>query len=466
MQRLIEHYKFPSSLVQLTWEAAAPSPPGYFRFGHDAICFGTCSGITPASSAADAMPEIPDGETPLPFVPDEIIDNLLMENYQSAKSGLAGKAVRALYYAVRPLLPVVIRKHFQRRALSGWADIPFPKWPVDCTVDRLMEKLLVRSMSQSGVDTVPFIWFWPEGQDGCAIVTHDVETETGRAFCPTLMDLNDSVGIKSSFQLVPQERYQLTEEFLNSIRDRGFEINVHDYNHDGNLFQSRSCFESRVGSVNEFARKLRTVGFRAGAMYRNQHWFRDLDFEFDLSVPNVAHLEPQRGGCCTVKPYFVGKVLELPLTVTQDYALFHFLSRYSTDLWLQQINEIRRHYGLITILVHPDYILEAREQGIYLQLLRHLDSLRKNENIWIATPNQLNQWWRVRNSLNLAQEGEMWRIVGDGSERARLAFARLCQGRLNYYVTESNCQSERSIESAASKPGWSHLPETVAQHIH
>ena len=52
-----------------------------------------------------------------------------------------------------------------------------------------------------------------------------------------------------------------------------------------------------------------------------------------MSVPNVAHLEPQRGGCCTVMPYFVGDVLELPLTTIQDYSLFHILGDYSTTLW-------------------------------------------------------------------------------------------------------------------------------------
>ena len=65
-------------------------------------------------------------------------------------------------------------------------------------------------------------------------------------------------------------------------------------------------------------------------MYREQQWFDAFDFSYDMSVPNVAHLEPQRGGCCTVMPYFVGDLLELPLTTVQDYSLFHILNDYST----------------------------------------------------------------------------------------------------------------------------------------
>ncbi len=52
---------------------------------------------------------------------------------------------------------------------------------------------------------MPFIWFWPDGANGCAILTHDVEAEPGRDFCETLMDLDDEYGIKASFQLVPEK---------------------------------------------------------------------------------------------------------------------------------------------------------------------------------------------------------------------------------------------------------------------
>jgi len=38
-------------------------------------------------------------------------------------------------------------------------------------------------------------------------------------------------------------------------------------------------------------------------MYQNADWFQELNFSYDMSVPNVARLEAQRGGCCTVLPY-------------------------------------------------------------------------------------------------------------------------------------------------------------------
>ena len=59
-------------------------------------------------------------------------------------------------------------------------------------------------------------------------------------------------------------------------------------------------------------------------------------------------------------PYFVGNIVELPVTTTQDYSLFHVLKDYSIDLWKQQLGLIRGRNGLISIISHPDYLIESR----------------------------------------------------------------------------------------------------------
>ena len=81
------------------------------------------------------------------------------------------------------------------------------------------------------------------------------------------------------------------------------------------LFANEDTFMQRVVAINRYGEQWGSTGFRAGIMYRNQEWFHALDFEYDMSVPNVAHLEPQRGGCCTVMPYFIGNLVELPLMI-------------------------------------------------------------------------------------------------------------------------------------------------------
>jgi hypothetical protein len=254
----------------------------------------------------------------------------------------------------------------------------------------------------------------------------------GRDFCDQLMDLDDSFGIKAAFQIVPQRRYEVCDSFLQRIRSRGFEVNVHDLNHDGRLYLSREEFRRRAVLINSYAKKFGSRGFRAGAMYRQQAWYDALEFSYDMSVPNGGHLEPQRGGCCTVMPYFVGRVLELPLTTTEDYSLFHMMGDYSLDVWKKQIEMIRHRHGLISILTHPDYVIEPRAQRVFRDLLEQLSRLRSEAGVWTTLPRDVDAWWRSRSQMTLVRDGGSWRIEGRDSDRAEVAFARLEGGHLIY----------------------------------
>ncbi len=333
---------------------------------------------------------------------------------------------------MRPGLPVAVRKYFQKLYFRGWDRIPFPHWPVDRAVENIFEQLLVLSMKARKVKKVPFIWFWPDGDRSCVIMTHDVETTAGRDFCPQLMDLNDSFGIKGSFQIVPEKRYLVQEPFLKEIRSRGGEVNVQDLNHDGLLFSDRGEFLRRAERINNYARQFGARGFRSGVLYRNTDWYDALDFSYDMSIPNVAHLDPQHGGCCTVFPFFIGSILELPVTTTQDYSIFHVLGDYSIRLWQEQIALIREKHGLISFVVHPDYIIDDAPRRVYIELLQYLCELRSQGEIWMALPSEVSTWWRLRSKMNLVNMGDSWCIEGQGSERARLAYAVLENDRIVY----------------------------------
>lgn len=230
---------------------------------------------------------------------------------------------------------------------------------MDTTVEDLCERLLLLSMKAKGVDRVPFVWFWPDGAQSCVAMTHDLETEIGKTFCSELMDIDDSFGIKASIQVVPEECYTVSAAFVQSIRDRGFEVNIQDLNHDGHLFRGREEFLRRAQKINAYGREYEAKGsglrcfteISIGTMRWSLDWYDAPEFSFDMSVPNVAHVDPQRGGCCTVMPYFVGDILKIPVTTTQDYALFHLLDEYSLDLWKAQIKLIMDKHGLVSFIV-------------------------------------------------------------------------------------------------------------------
>jgi hypothetical protein len=436
---LVEYYRCPEQHVRLLPKGPLSSAEGYFRFGEGAICYGRYGGGEPSQLPSghlhDALSGITfeDGAACLPFDPSQIVSNFGREAYVNGSSQAKPRAALSkLYYLVRPVLSVGVRKHLQRFHLTGWDKIPFPKWPVDRTVDVVVERLLQLSLKAQQRESIPFIWFWPDGAPSCAIMTHDVETSAGRDFCSTLMDIDDRFGIKASFQVVPEDRYEVPQGYLDSITKRGFEVAVQDLNHDGHLYSGRQQFLSRVSKINRYGRKWGAEGFRAAILYRREEWFDDLDFSYEMSVPNVAHLDPQRGGCCTVMPYFIGKLLELPVTTTQDYPLFHILRDYSIDLWKRQTELIMEKHGLMSFIVHPDYVMSSRERQTYEMLLGYLNHLRDDLGVWIAKPGEVNRWWRQRAGMHLVETESGWQIEGEGKERARIAYASEENGRMKF----------------------------------
>ena len=349
-----------------------------------------------------------------------IIDHLRYERYVK-KESIVSTALRDVYYVLRPLMPAGIRKHLHRIHLNDWQRIPFPAWPVDTTVETLSEQLMMLELLRTGMRRMPFTWFWPDRYSGCVILTHDVETKAGRDFSPKLIDIDEAYGMKSSFQIVPEERYEVTSAFLDSLRARGREVNIHGLNHDGKLFRNRKTFLHQVKSINRYAKQFDASGFRSPVLYRNLEWYTEFDFSYYISVPNVAHLDPQRGGCCTVMPYFVGHVLELPLTTTQDWSLFNVLQQNSIELWKQQIDMVLEKHGLVSFNIHPDYMIDHRHRRLYEELLEHLRNVCGDRNVWIALPGEVDRWWREQ----------------DSSERACLAYASVEDGKIVYEVGDT-----------------------------
>jgi hypothetical protein len=145
-------------------------------------------------------------------------------------------------------------------------------------------------------------------------------------------------------------------------------------------------------------------------------------------------------------------VLELPLTTIQDYTLFHVLKDHSIDLWKKQIEMILAKNGLVTFIVHPDYIVESEPQSVYKQLLALLSELRGRESLWFALPSEIDHWWRARSHMSIVERDGSWVIMGEGAERAVLAFAREVDGKLVYEVPAwSNGKPQGSASFSSEK---------------
>jgi hypothetical protein len=139
-------------------------------------------------------------------------------------------------------------------------------------------------------------------------------------------------------------------------------------------------------------------------------------------------------------PYSLGELVEIPLTTTQDYSLFHILGQYSIDLWREELDCIAASNGAATFIVHPDYVIEPRARSVYESLLKYLSEFCSDKKFWQPLPREVARWWRDRSRMRVERSGESWKVVGPGSERARVAFAQVENGRLTCQAEGSPCR--------------------------
>src|SRR6202041_1862834 len=158
---LVQYYRCPEVYGGFQSKGSFSGTPKYFRFGKEVICYGTYfdnQTPDPTGTVFDASlgVELKDGMISLPFDPSEVIDNLRCEKY--VKTWRYKKPLSTLtdiYYLMRPFLPVNVRRQLQKLYLRDWRKIPFPRWPVDTSVDGLMRQLLLLSIRSSGLQQIP-----------------------------------------------------------------------------------------------------------------------------------------------------------------------------------------------------------------------------------------------------------------------------------------------------------------------
>jgi len=162
-----DYYRCPQDAVPLESANGISGARGFFLFD-TALGYGRCQG--PTAHRPEQAVELVAEQNPelLPFELNEIVDNLRFERYVDyleplRKRWLHSSWVNRAYYSLRPLLPVAVRRHLQRIHLSGWKGVPFPAWPIDTTVDNLMQPAMRLALRQNQNRAIPFIWFWPDG---------------------------------------------------------------------------------------------------------------------------------------------------------------------------------------------------------------------------------------------------------------------------------------------------------------
>jgi hypothetical protein len=250
-----------------------------------------------------------------------------------------------LFYSIKPLFPRPLQLGL-RRAIAGiqrrkHADI----WPIN-----------------EGAALPPPGWNgWPEGKRFAWDLHHDVETSAGQDKCSALMDLEERLGVRSTFFIVP-ERYPVSESLIEEIKRRGFGLGVHGLHHDGKLFQSYEKFRKDAERINGYLRAWGTRGFSAPSMIYRHEWMHHLDIDHSTGAFDTDPFAPEPSPTPTIFPFIVraearaNRFVELPCTLVQDHTLFVILKERTIDVWKRKMDWIAAHKGLALFITHPDYM--------------------------------------------------------------------------------------------------------------
>lgn len=351
-------------------------------------------------------------------------DRFLLERYAERSEGQSAP-LRA-YYAVKPLLPRRLQIAMRRRHAARRANREFPRWPIEPLLVEHEREVLRRRLAEAGTSRIPFVGHWPEGRRFAAVVTHDVEGPEGIANIPRLLEVERRHGIVSSWNFCA-EWYEIPEGTFEAVRAAGCEVGLHGILHDGKLFRDRASFEANLPKIHHYLELWGAAGFRSPATHRNPDWMPELGCLYDASFPDTDPFEPQAGGCCSILPFFIGDLVELPLTLVQDHTLWEILGDESIDRWAEKSEWIAANSGLVQLLAHPDYLLSEGRLALYDSFLGRLSELIRHERGWHALPREVAKWWRQRAVLSCeaGPDGEVRVEGGPGAERATVAWASL-----------------------------------------
>jgi peptidoglycan/xylan/chitin deacetylase (PgdA/CDA1 family) len=331
----------------------------------------------------------------LPFDLGEAYGNYVYEGWRDVMSQRALTAGQlGVFYRVKRFIPRAVQLRARRALIRRQQHPEFPRWPLDESVSRLLRFYARCLLLASGERELRFRWFWPAPYRAAAVLSHDVESAEGLRLAVEIADLEEERGLRSAFNIVA-DWYPIDWGIVGELRGRGFELGVHGVHHDRSMFSSREEFERQQPMVREMADRLGAVGFRSPAMHRVIDWLGELPVEYDCSVPHSDPFEPQPGGCCSVWPFFIGDVVELPYTLPQDHTLLTLLGHRTIDLWRTQVERLEQLNGLVQILTHPDpgYLGEPWKRALYAEFVEFLST---RSGIWQALPREVAAWWRER----------------------------------------------------------------------
>jgi len=333
------------------------------------------------------------------FNPQEAINFLLEEKYL--------KKIRPFYtrlpYGFPKIIPSYLKKRIKSiiRYSNKKANISFPDWPIEKSVE-LIRAIFLECMQMQKVNTDKVKnRFWPESKKFAIVLTHDVDTAKGFKNIDIIAAMEEEKGFVSTW-FMPAKGYNKDRAILNRLLDRGHEIAMHgDYHDNGLSFLSKDKMSARFKNCFDFIERYDVKGFRAPSLFHSpilMNVLSELGF-YDSSMPDTGKLSPfpHTVGCCSVFPFIVNNVLEIPISLPLDSSLIFlkFNSEDIVNIWKKKTQWLKQIGGLLLLDTHPEPHFIADSQ--YLQSYKlFLDELSVYNDAWKTTAGSVADWWTRR----------------------------------------------------------------------
>jgi len=330
------------------------------------------------------------------------------------------------YYALKPLIPAPLRIALRRLYARRQSGRAFPRWPIEPILVDHQHADFMRRIRENGGDPIPFLHFWPNRSRFAAVLTHDVEGPEGIDNIPSVRAIERRHGFVSAWYFVAED-YQIPPGLFAQLRSEGCEVGLHGIHHDGKLFSNRRSFEAELPVIARYLAEWNVVGFRSPSTHRNADWMSELGCLYDTSFSDTAPFEPQPGGCCSIQPYLLDDLVELPITLVMDHTLWEILQESSSKRWVEKARWLIANHGLVNLLVHPDYANTPDRLACYDEFLAFLAS---QEDGWHALPCQVAAWWKQRAALDTEPLAAQQVEVSGATLRPTMAYARDADGRV------------------------------------
>lgn len=334
-----------------------------------------------------------DGDVELAFDPDRAVKALTAARSPIGRRPLAAR-VPFNYRRVPRGVRNALRDLLARRRADALEE--FPAWPVEPSLE-VVRRIYLRARRELDPDLEPTP-FWPDGRRFAMVLTHDVDSADGLRRGPELADEERARGLSSCWFLVGRD-YELAHGPIESLREAGGELALHDAHHDNRgAFLAPHAIARRLDAVRAEVERLDMRGFRSPSMLVSEPLYEALEkrFAWDSSVADSALL-PVRGGGGTVFPSERGRLTVLPLTLPADGQLVGrgMPPERVLAAWIAKAEWVRSVGGTAMILTHPERGFTA-DAGMRAAHRSFLDWAAGQADAWRVLPTQLADHWRAR----------------------------------------------------------------------